>query len=331
MNKTDSEQKASRILDRKLFGEDTFSEIDDSPAEELSPDRHDESDLSAESSDPQEERPIATHEAGLSVHADAKQEPSPMREANQEQDPLEPDNPPQNPQKSKPGRFDWMEEYHFVRSRMGVPEFNPPMPPHRLFNLPAALFGPLYYIIMAPWAGMWRKILPVCLIWILCHIPTILSEMWIVNEKSLIRDFQKTYEPHYAFIVLLTIFAALLFCKGRWILCALSVVLSAGVIYTGYDRFADQLIPMDRLDSFLWLCSIPIFEAILSVTFFLIFIRNQLSVPFGIICAVFFFYTGLPMDLLFTSIPGAALSILFGLMASWDNYRGRVLHQKFWW
>ena len=228
--------------------------------------------------------------------------------------------PVPRPDSPNPPHFALIAESVRTGCFLGVPSFRPSVASAALFNPWAYLFGPLFFFV----CGLWRKGLVLSCVGIVCYLPLLFG-----TDNALARILLEEYAiPHLALIALGQLFVVLC-CMGQHFYAALTAILFTA-LFLGSEPYVRSL-DLGFCTALVWLNAPLVWQAMGRVALFFLLDRHWTAALVPCAAGVCFWFLGLPRLTEYAALPALAYPVFCGMMATWDLYRKRILHQTFWW
>ncbi len=216
-----------------------------------------------------------------------------------------------------------------VRSLLGIPFFEPPIPVTLFFNIWAYVLGPLYYFFQR----LWRKALTLIFIFLICiFLSELLINLTGFGEYSaaLREILRETYAGPAFGLAILSFAFPMFVALGRDIVAILTAFAFTGVFLWGES--CSPYLAFDHFSGFVWFSAPYVWRALAGAGIFCFLIRRFVVFWSLAILMLILWYAGLPLSV---SIWPWMLEIFFhllcGMTANWDVYRHRTLGERFWW
>lgn len=204
---------------------------------------------------------------------------------------------------------------------LGVPFFRQPLPPAALFNPWAYLFGPLYFFAV----GLWRKGLVLLAAGAFVFAPTLLP----TEVSPLASILHEAYTPFPELLHALGLFFVILWCQGhRW--SAALIGLSFLALFVG-GGLRTPCLRFDYANAYVWLNAPLLWKALMQAETFSLLARRPVAALVFPLLGAGFWYLGLPLYLFLYTLPSILYPVFCGMMAPYDLYRRKALHETFWW
>lgn len=204
---------------------------------------------------------------------------------------------------------------------LGVPFFRPSLPAEALFNVWAFLLGPFAFFAF----GLWRKGLVLLGAGAFIFVPTLLP----TDVSPLASILREAYTPFPQALQALSLTFVALWCRGRRWWATLTGLAFAGLFIAG-DLHVPPL-DFKPGSGFVWLNAPMFWNALLQAeAFSLLAGRWAAALVFPLLGAAFW-YGGVPLYLFLYALPAVFYPLFCGMMATYDLYRKKVLHEVFWW
>ncbi|MEG2004973.1 MAG: zinc-ribbon domain-containing protein [Bilophila sp.] len=205
--------------------------------------------------------------------------------------------------------------------RFGIARFKPPIRATTLFSAWAFLFGPLYFLCV----GLWRKSLTLALLMAGTRLPLLMDS----DTRQLLSFLNDAYGLFSVALNFLSVLFTLLFCLGHRFLASLVALVFVFVFIDGEMRL--EHLDLGISSAFVWFNSGCVWESVCALGFFCLLDRRLVGTVCSLLSGLLLWQAGLPIATLPPVILPALLTVLCGMMATYDRYRTRVLHQTFWW
>lgn len=211
----------------------------------------------------------------------------------------------------------------------GVPSFDPPIDATRLFNGWAYVLGPFYYL----GKGMWRKALVLALLVLAVAVVNglVSAPRTALGGEVLLREaLLEEYAGAGYTLMLLGFLFPLCVGLGKNLWAGLVACAFVAVFLWGEVRY--PYLDMGPFSGFFWLNALPIWSGFAGAALFFLLARHFAAFLAFVALLLLAWGLGLPFSAVSClEFPRVVIDLLCGMSATWDLYRIRVRHERFWW